>query len=320
MSDRYPAALERAPCPLGCPAGEDVVLVGRDRLQDLPGEFPVVRCRDCGTLRTSPRPTASAIRIYYPDEYGPYRATAVSAPRSGWRARIARLVWAIFDMKAEVIPPISPGRMLEVGSASGRFLRAMERRGWTVEGIELSAAAAAQARRDGLRVQNATIDEASAPEPPVDLVVAWMVLEHLPDPVSALARLRSWTREGGMLALSVPNADCYEFRLFREHWYTLHLPNHLWHPTPDSLRRVLERGGWRLERVYFHRDLKGVIGSLGYWMGDRGFPRGVGRWLAEYPEHEDRFRLLYFLLFPFARLLAGAGQTGRMTVWARRLD
>ena len=320
MSDRSPAALEPASCPLGCPRGEDVVLVGRDRLQGLPGEFPVVRCRVCGTLRTDPRPTASAIGFYYPDEYGPYRPAAAASSRPAWRARLARIVWAIFDMKAETIPPLAPGRMLEVGSASGRFLATMQRRGWTVEGIELSESAASQARREGFRVQTATIDAASPPDAPVDLVVGWMVLEHLPDPVSALARLRSWTRPGGMLALSVPNAGCYEFRMFGEHWYALHLPNHLWHPTRDSLRRVLDRGGWRLERVFFQRDLKNVIGSLGYWLRDRRIFSAAARWLAEYPEHEDRFRLLYFLLFPFARVLALVGQTGRMTVWARRLD
>lgn len=45
-----------AACPLGCPPTDETILVGRDRLYNLPGEFTVVKCRTCGLKRTNPMP------------------------------------------------------------------------------------------------------------------------------------------------------------------------------------------------------------------------------------------------------------------------
>lgn len=322
MSTAPPVSLELAACPLGCPPGEDAVLTGRDRLQGLPGEFTVVRCRSCELLRTNPRPTPQSIGFYYPDEYGPYRGTLVAGSRGQtrppWLRRLAALVWRVAETNAEKLPPLPPGRMLEIGCASGRFLDRMARRGWQVEGIEFSPAAGAEAQRAGFSVQVGPMEGALPPRVPHDLVVGWMVLEHLHDPVGALKKIRGWTKAGGWLVLSVPNAACWELRFFREMWYGLHLPNHLWHPAPESLRRVLEAGGWRLDRVFYHRDAKNVIGSIGFWLSDRRILPPLARWMSAYPEHEGRF--LFFLLHPITRLLAFLRQTGRMTVWARRLD
>ena len=77
MSATAPVALEAVPCPLGCAPDDEIVVRGHDRLHELPGEFTVVRCRGCGLLRTTPRPTPEAMGFYYPAEYGPYLSTRV---------------------------------------------------------------------------------------------------------------------------------------------------------------------------------------------------------------------------------------------------
>ncbi len=321
MSEPIPDGLESCSCPLGCPPKDQPVLVGRDRLHGLPGEFPVVRCQACGLLRTDPRPTPQAMRAYYPDDYGPYLGTRVveapSIPRPLWRRVAAAVVRRLTDSRAESLPALAPGRMLEIGCASGDFLDRMARRGWQVEGIELSETAAAEARRLGHTVHVGMLETAPEGLGPFDMVVGWMVIEHLHDPVQGLRRLRAWTRPGGWLVVSVPNAASYELRLFKDRWYALHLPNHLWHPTPASLRAVLQRGGWSLERIIYHRDLRNVLGSLGYALRDRGGAPRLADWLENYPERGGR---LQWALHPLAFALALLGQTGRMTVWARRED
>lgn len=64
--------MESKPCPLGCPPGDKLLLIGRDRLNNLPGEFKVVRCKTCRLIRTDPRPTQDTIAFYYPDSYEPW--------------------------------------------------------------------------------------------------------------------------------------------------------------------------------------------------------------------------------------------------------
>lgn len=322
MSERSGVELEQADCPLGCPRDDVPVLVGRDRLQGLPGEFPIVRCRGCGVLRTDPRPTPGSIGFYYPADYGSYEGTRVapaissaSSARPAWRRALSALVRRMTNARAEEIPPIPPGRMLEVGCASGSFLDRMARRGWQVEGIEFADAPAEQARRAGYRVHTGPVETAPDPVEPFDLVVGWMVLEHLHDPVAALKKLRQWTRPGGWLVVSVPDSASYELALFGDAWYSLHLPNHLWHPSRRTLVKVLARAGWKVSRVVYQRDIRNLVGSLGYALSDRGrFPR-LAKWMSEFPERGGRIQ---YLLHPLAFLLAKVRQTGRITVWARR--
>jgi SAM-dependent methyltransferase len=320
--------LEVVACPLGCPPEADLVVVGRDRLGDLPGTFSVVRCRQCGLLRTDPRPTSDTIGVYYPEEYAPHQpvelvepvpssSTAPAGPDGdgGGPRRLRRLVRErIPTTLATALPPLSPGRMLEVGCGAGGFLQEMAAKGWDVTGIDLSPQAVALARGLGHRVHQGDVASFPPPDEPFDLVVAWMALEHLHDPVGDLARLRSWVRPDGWLALSVPDASSPEFRLFRDRWFALKLPIHLWHFTPATLTQVLARAGWRVERVRHQRTLVDPAVSASLVLRDRG---RAPRWADRLARFRTRPGPARYALFPLAAALAAAGQTGRMTVWAR---
>jgi SAM-dependent methyltransferase len=177
------------------------VLVGRDRLHDLPGKFRVVKCCTCGLTRTDPRPTQETIGFYYPEDYGPYQGTRVD-PGEGtkvrrplWRRFVARLIERTVEFNYDHLPPLRPGRMLEIGCASGAFLHRMAEKVGRSRDRALRKAANA-ARSLGYRVYTGALETAPDPEEPYDLVVGWMVLEHLHDPVLALQKLRSWTRPG----------------------------------------------------------------------------------------------------------------------------
>ena len=304
--------LEEAPCPMGCAAPAAPVLRARDRLSPLPDLFAVVRCPSCGHLRTNPRPTLDGLREYYASDYFLHQEESADVHRSaeggatGWR----RLLRAATPIGATPVPSLRPGRLLELGCGTGRFLHGMARAGWDVEGIEFSAKAADVAAGLGYKVSTGSLETLPPPEKPFDVVAAWMVLEHLPDPIGALRILRSWTRPGGWLLLSVPNAASREFALFRDAWFALQVPSPLHHFTPHTLRGVLKRSGWRLAALRHQRLLTNVLRSLRYRFEERPALSRWGPWLTS--------PLLEKALFPIAALLAAFGQTGRMTAWARR--
>lgn len=314
MSRSQAVALEEAPCPLGCPPGDTRVLVGRDRLHNLPGEFSVVKCRTCGLIRTNPRPTLETIGFYYPDEYEPYRSTRVTL-MPGPRGQVPVWKRVLLDLLAggRELPVRPPGRLLEIGCASGAFLHEMAQLKWQVEGLEMSETAAEGARSLGYPVRSGTIETAADPAEPYDVVVGWMIFEHLHDPVCASQKLRRWTRENGWLVISVPDASSWEFKIFKDAWYGLDVPRHLYHYTPKTIKMVLMRCGWRVERIFWHKNLKNLLQSLSYLFADRGWRR-----LAEhFKSFADGDRLPRGQLIPGA--IAGMlRQSGRMTVWANR--
>lgn len=311
--------LEDVACPLCSTPNDEPLLTGSDRLMGLPGEFAVVRCRGCNLARTSPRPTQDSIGFYYPSEYGPYREAPIEPPSGGstLKARARGLVRRMLDTRATAVPPMPPGRLLEVGCASGGYLKTMSTEGWDVEGIEFSADAAKSARSLGLKVEAGAIETIDRPEASYDLIVGWMVLEHLHDPVASLRKLARWTKAEGRLALSVPDRGAAEFMLFKDRWYALQLPTHLFHYDSASLTKMLERTGWKVERIIHQRSLANLVASTGYWLSDKGWGK-LGRRLADFPENASP--LAFLALFPFAWVMAAIGQTGRMTVWARRTD
>ena len=309
--------LENVPCPLGCIKGDEIVLTGRDLLHDLPGEFTVVKCQECGLMRTNPRPAPESMGGYYPDDYGPYLGTRVQQDRPKPFSKIKNTLWPLcksfFNSNTENLPDLRPGRLLEVGCASGSFLHRMSEQSWEVEGIEFSSRAAEAASRLGARVHAGSLETAPKPEEPFDLIVGWMVLEHLHDPIAGLKKLRECARPGAWIALSVPNAGSLEFRFFKDKWYALQLPTHLYHFTPETLGLTLRHSGWTLKKVYHQRVLSNLIASTGYVMRDKGHAK-LGQKFIDFPEHAGRWM---YALYPMAWLMSLFGQTGRMTVWAR---
>jgi 2-polyprenyl-3-methyl-5-hydroxy-6-metoxy-1,4-benzoquinol methylase len=279
--------LEDRDCPLGCARDDDFILKGRDRLNNLPGDFTVVRCRACGLLRTNPRPTLETMGYYYPEQYSPFEGTKIREVTSPVQyPRLKKLTQRIFKFNTIILPPQPPGRMLEAGCASGSFLHYMAHRGWEVEGVEPSKAAAQNARHMGYKVFEGSIELKPDTADLFDLIVGWMVLEHLHEPVVVLRKFQAWLKPGGWLVLSVPDAGGMEFGLFKNKWYDLHLPNHLYHFTAQTIRLILRKTGWNVQKIFHQRILTNLVASLGYFLS--------------------------------ARILSDWKQTGRMTVWARK--
>ena len=320
MSAFEEVRLEKADCPLGCSIDDKLVLTGRDMLHNLPGKFTVVKCQSCGLMRTNPRLTPDSIGKYYPDDYGPFVGTRVRNTRqksiSNFKKKVKLIFARICNLNATKLPTMAPGRLLEIGCASGSFLHHMAGQGWQVQGIEFSEKAAKEASQLGYIVHAGPLETAPKPDEAFDLIVGWMVLEHLYDPVSSLKKLREWSKPTSWLVLSVPNAGSLEFHIFKDKWYALQLPTHFYHFTPVTIEKMLSAGGWKLEKVHHQRVLNNLIVSTGYVLRDKGYD-GLGQKVINFTAHAGR--LIYFI-YPLAWLLSMFGQTGRMTIWASPLN
>ena len=99
---------------------------------------------------------------------------------------------------------LAPARVLEVGCGAGDLLAELAARGCEVVGVDASAAARAEALQRGAAFPGRVRVEAELPEALFDLVLAFEVLEHLPDERGALESWRARIRPGGHLLLSVP--------------------------------------------------------------------------------------------------------------------
>jgi 2-polyprenyl-3-methyl-5-hydroxy-6-metoxy-1,4-benzoquinol methylase len=109
-----------------------------------------------------------------------------------------------------------PGRMLDLGCGDGTVLWLAREDGWQVQGVELFGDHAKLVRETlGFDVEVSDITAYQGVKDAWDCVVLTHVLEHLPDPVGALIKIRGLLKPGGAGVLEFPNIDALDARLRR---------------------------------------------------------------------------------------------------------
>jgi 2-polyprenyl-3-methyl-5-hydroxy-6-metoxy-1,4-benzoquinol methylase len=104
---------------------------------------------------------------------------------------------------------VAKGRILDVGSALGTFLKIAESRGWIPQGVEISRFAAEFSRRErGLAVFNGDLEEFPADDESFDVITFWDSIEHVTHPRENLMTAARLVRRGGLILLTTDNFDC----------------------------------------------------------------------------------------------------------------
>jgi 2-polyprenyl-3-methyl-5-hydroxy-6-metoxy-1,4-benzoquinol methylase len=139
-------------------------------------------------------------------------------------------------------------RLLEVGANVGLFMHVAGERGWDVRGVEPSKWAVQEGiRRFGVSLKQGTIEELDEPDGSADAVVLLDVLEHLSDPVGALAGLRRIVDDEGILILSTVNLSGVHARVRNGNWPWF-IRSHLHYFSPETLHTTLARAGFQMVR------------------------------------------------------------------------
>ncbi len=151
-------------------------------------------------------------------------------------------------------------RLVEVGAHVGLFLAVAQERGWDAVGVEPSRWAVETGRRRyGVDLHVGDLQSLHLPDASVDAVATWDVLEHFSDPLAELREMRRILKPGGVLALTTINIASPHARLVRGRWPWL-MRMHLFYFTPQTLRAMIEKAGFRVE----HIGSQGRLFSLDY--------------------------------------------------------
>jgi len=185
--------------------------------------------------------------------------------RRNHRAALARI--------ARYVRP--PGRLLDFGCGFGLFLDAARAAGWDVAGLDPLPGHGAYARGAlGLDVVSDTLRDETFPVRSFDVVTAFQVFEHLPDPRTELTQLRRLLRPGGIVAIEVPNIATPLVRLMGPR-HRHFVPDHLWFFSPTTLRRFVEAAGFEVLEVARPTRWLSARYMAARWL-PRYLPRRVG--------------------------------------------
>ncbi len=221
--------------------------------------FSIMVCRSCGLGYTIPRLKGAELSRYYPSTYyGLNDNLQIEASNFSRRMRVIRVT--------RIKKYIGSGKLLDVGAGAGMFLKTAIEEGFEAEGLEISRDAAAFGKDVWkLNIRQGDFQNVQFPSNHYQVVTLSHVLEHLPNPLSAIRKLHDIIEPGGLLVISVPNFGSLQARLFRARWFHLDVPRHLFHFSPSVLSKLLESEDFVVKEInYFSEEHNwaGILGSI----------------------------------------------------------
>jgi SAM-dependent methyltransferase len=193
----------------------------------------IVRCDSCGHMQLETMPADERLAELYEEA----ESTDYVEEEAGQRHTANEILARVERFGA-------PGRMLDLGCWVGFLLSEAQRRGWETVGVEPSEWASTFAReRLGLDVRRAELFAAELEPNAYDAVFLGDVIEHLPRPDAALARIRELLVADGVLAMALPDAGSRLARVMGKRWWAV-APTHVQYFTRASLGTLLARCGF----------------------------------------------------------------------------
>lgn len=212
------------------------------------GSFSFVRCPSCGLIQQNPQPVAGAVLERYGEAYRDYEVERQFDYAALERKALDDL--GLEEAAAGLLARAAGRRprVLDVGCATGALLADFRERGWDCVGVEACAEAAAYgSERFGLDIRASTLEEARLEAGSFELVHASHLIEHLNEPASFLDEAARLLAPSGILALTTPNADGFQARLFGPAWRSA-IYDHLYLFSLATLSLLLESRGFRILR------------------------------------------------------------------------
>ena len=229
VSERF---AKRVDCP-SCGSAAHTVLFVK-------GGYPIVRCNACSLVFSNPQVYESVVlQEYREGGSNDLWVDVLTSPRQ------LELDRAKFDeILDELEPHRGEGRLLDVGTSIGLFLRLALDRGWTGHGTEFGRRALAYARDElGVPADDSPIEQL---EGEYDAVTVLSVLEHVNRPREFLRHVARLLKPGAATYLIVPNVDSLATRVLHERAATFDGRNHLLYFSPRTLRDLLAREGFEV--------------------------------------------------------------------------
>jgi 2-polyprenyl-3-methyl-5-hydroxy-6-metoxy-1,4-benzoquinol methylase len=206
----------------------------------------IVRCSKCALMYSRPSFRENALGHVYPQD--------LVDPELSFERALTATRGKHKKMLAELAPLRTSGSLCDIGTRYGVLPHLARAAGFDGFGIEYNAASVRVATAANVPVYQGSVQDLprvlkERGQTHVDVFVLDDVLEHLVDPESALRTLRSCQQPGGLLMLQQMDLDSLGHRLFQRHWYYLQPAAHMFYFSERTLRALLDRVGYDVQRV-----------------------------------------------------------------------
>lgn len=198
-----------------------------------------IKCNDCQLIFVGNPPPIHWLENFYQQQFLNQRQQFHS--EDDWNEWLNFKLHTFKSLDFSPNPPYPGAKILEIGSSEGILLDYFKSKGWKIKGIELNKELVKKSREKGLDVEYKRIEELEDEEK-YDVILAFHVIEHLPNPVLAIEKISNLLKKGGILILETPVS---------RNWESI---DHLYFFSEQSLFRFLSRRNWAVLSRYKYQD------------------------------------------------------------------
>ena len=306
--------MEKARCPINNADDTLPFLKVHDRFSlEKAVEWTLARDRSSGMIYLSPRPDETEITTYYPiSSYDPHlsaKGGKTLRDRLYLALRNHSLCWKASLIEKSGTPLSSRSKILEIGCSTGELLEMLRlRNGLSTEnclGFEKDSRSAFHAGKTfGLDVKTTNFCD-SPPDGIFDRIIFWHTLEHIHRVNETLDKTRRSLDKKGVMIIALPNAASFDATLYGKHWVAWDAPRHLYHFTPATLGKLLNKHGLEITAmrpfipdtfyncIYSEKNILREKDVSGLMFQARGIMRGIQSVVAGARNNELSSTLVY---------------------------
>ncbi|MEN6615986.1 MAG: class I SAM-dependent methyltransferase [Syntrophorhabdus sp.] len=226
--------------------------------------FHICRCGQCGLARTEPQLSDDELGRYYALPYYGTGEAKFTGPAEKitrfFNHRRAKTITCRLHDGTKPASGIS-GRVLDIGCGRGSLLATLRDMGYECDGVERHEFPSGGLPR-GIKFHTGKLEDIAFDKDFFDAIIIWHVLEHVDDPVAMIKEASRILRPGGLLAIAVPNFGSIQSGFFKQNWFHLDLPRHIYHFTPGTLTGILEKFGFIISHTTTFSAEQNIFGFV----------------------------------------------------------
>jgi 2-polyprenyl-3-methyl-5-hydroxy-6-metoxy-1,4-benzoquinol methylase len=228
-------------------------ICGSERILNYSNDDPYLKeCKDCKITFTHPLPEGLT-EAYDEDYYKIWYEKQLDQRIKLWKSRLKT-----------VKKFCKSGKLLDVGTGDGLFLKVAKTANFNTYGTEISPAGVRAAKKlYNLDIHLTEIENADFEENSFDVITIWHVIEHVKKPLEIMKKLYKLSKPGAAVFVATPNLDKYLARIgYRLKsnkpypFYSAEGEQHLFHFTESTLKMIIEKAGFNI--IYAGVDFASV--------------------------------------------------------------